>query len=152
MRKRTLLEWLLIVAALLLLFTGVMNLVSCSSTVEVISTEFNARALFDRYLWFKDAAAQLDKKIADISVYESKLKLLAEAYEGQRRSEWPRDDREQYAIWASELAGIKASFNSLAAEYNSAMAKINWRFAEVGMLPPGATQPLPREYKPYVTN
>lgn len=54
--------------------------------------------------------------------------------------------------WSQEVAGIKASYNSLAAEYNSQMSKFNWQFAEKGKLPPGATDPLPREFKPYVTN
>jgi hypothetical protein len=30
--------------------------------------------------------------------------------------------------------------------------KFNWRFTNVGDMPPGATTPLPREYKPYVEN
>lgn len=46
----------------------------------------------------------------------------------------------------------KPSYNSLAADYNSQMAKFNWRFANKGDLPPGATDPLPREFKPYVSN
>lgn len=43
-----------------------------------------------------------------------------------------------------------ASYNSLAVEYNAAMAKINFSFTNIGELPKGASQPLPREYKPYI--
>jgi len=71
-------------------------------------------------------------------------------YGSAARKEWAREDREQFNVWSSEVAGVKASYNSLAAEYNAQMAKMNWRFTNVGMLPQGATQPLPREYKPYV--
>ena len=63
--------------------------------------------------------------------------------------QWPREDREQFNLWEQEVAGIKASYNMLAADYNAQMAKFNWAFAERGKLPEGATDPLPREYKPY---
>jgi hypothetical protein len=45
--------------------------------------------------------------------------------------------------------GIKASYRTLAAEYNAAMAKFNYRFANAGDLPEGATEPLPREFATY---
>ena len=123
----------------------------CGEAVDVGMEEAGPRALLKKYQWFKDASAQLDKKQADIKVYEARFKSMEEGYKGQRRSEWAREDREQYNLWTSELAGIKASYNGLAAEYNSAMAKINWAFCNQGDLPKGADQPLPREYKPYVT-
>lgn len=86
-----------------------------------------------------------------MEVYESRRADLAAAYEGMPRSGWAREDREQYSLWSSEVAGVKASFNQLAGEYNAAMAKFNYRYANRGMLPEGAEEPLPREYKPYVT-
>jgi hypothetical protein len=49
----------------------------------------------------------------------------------------------------AEISGMKASFNDLAAEYNAAMVKINFAFINVGQLPQGATEALPREFKPY---
>ena len=134
---------------------GVFTIVggACSyvgKVADVAQQEFDPHELFRRYVWFKDAAAVLEKKMADMKVYDKRLKGLEAAYAGQPRTKWARDDREQWSIWQSECAGIRASYNSLAAEYNSAMAKINWRFCEVGKLPPGATTPLPREFKPYV--
>jgi len=118
--------------------------------VQVAHEEFDPSALLRKYQWFKDASASLDAKLADIQVYNKRFDGLKVAYSGQPRSVWSREDREQYNIWTSELAGVSASYNSLAAEYNAQMAKFNWRFANVGSLPAGATQPLPREYKPYV--
>lgn len=139
-----------------LIFLVILSFVffNCRYTQDAKDTafkEFKPSALLKKYEWFKDASAQLDKKIADISVYESRIKALNESYEGKSRSEWAREDREQWSIWQSEFAGVKASYNSLAAEYNSQMAKFNWDFCNVGTLPKGATEPLPREYKPYVT-
>lgn len=131
----------------------VLTVSSCRYTTDAKDTLYNetkASTLLKKYERFKDIAAQLDKKSADISVYDSKIKYLTDSYAGTKRSEWPRDDRELMAQWMSEVAGVKASYNSLAAEYNSQMSKINWRFCNVGSLPEGAVQPLPRHYRPYI--
>lgn len=117
--------------------------------VDVVSQELDPHVLLQRYNWFKDAAAMLEKKQADMKVYDRRLTGLEHAYEGKTRREWARDDREQWSIWSSEAAGVRASYNSLCAEYNAAMSKEQWRFCEIGRLPPGAAKPLPREYKPY---
>lgn len=121
------------------------------SGAQVFQKEASPEALLRKYEWFKDAAAQLDRKQADIQVYETRFKKLRESYGNTPRREWNRDDRESENQWASELAGVKASYNGLAAEYNAQMAKENWRFCEIGRLPQGADKPLPREYKPYAT-
>ncbi|MEK7183126.1 MAG: hypothetical protein AAB776_00660 [Patescibacteria group bacterium] len=119
-------------------------------TANVAKEEFGPRAALEKYEWFKDAAAQLEKKQADVTVYQGRLDQMAADYAGKTRDDWPREDRQQYNTWASEVAGVKASYNQLAAEYNANMAKVNWQFAEVGDLPPGAETPLPREFKPYM--
>lgn len=116
---------------------------------QVIREEFGPRATLVKYEWFKDTAAQLDKKQADTKVYANRQKSMEETYKGTPRIQWPREDREQFNLWEQEVAGIKASYNMLAADYNAQMAKFNWAFAERGKLPEGATDPLPREYKPY---
>lgn len=117
---------------------------------HVVVEEFGPKKLFERYQWFKDAAAQADKKVADLKVYEARFVQLEAMYDGVPRSKWARDDREQWSIWRSEYAGVAASFNDLAAEYNAAMVKINFRMTNVGDLPAGAMEPLPREFKPYL--
>lgn len=120
--------------------------------IETAYEEFKPSELLRKYEWFKNASAQLDKKKADIAVAGQRMKTMQEDYVGTPRKDWPRSDREQYNLWSSEVAGIKMSYNTLAAEYNSQMAKFNWRFTNAGDLPKGATEPLPREYKPYETN
>jgi len=119
---------------------------------KVVRTEFGPENAFKRYQWFKDVSATLDKNIADIQVYDRRIKNLSADYKGEPRSKWARDDREQHNVWISELAGIKARYNSLASEYNSAMVKINFAFTNLGDLPPGATTALPKAYKPYITD
>ena len=118
---------------------------------KVTQEEFGPRAMLKKYEWFKDAAAQLEKKQADIMVYDGRMTAMNETYKDLARQKWPREDREQFNVWSSEVAGVKASYNTLAAEYNAQMAKFNWRFANVGELPKGADKPLPREFKSYTT-
>lgn len=122
-----------------------------SEAAKVTQEQFGPSAALKKYEWFKDAAAQLEKKQADILIYENRQKAMDSTYKGLSRQKWPREDREQYNVWASEVAGVKASYNSLAADYNAQMAKFNWRFANRGDLPKGAENPLPREFKPYTT-
>jgi hypothetical protein len=148
---RIVVKVLVSIFVLSLVLTGVGYLFGwCGEAAQVAQKEFGPSALLKKYEWFKDASAQLDKKKADIEVYAGRIKSLEDAYKGVSRKDWPRDEREQMSVWQSEVAGVKASFNGLAAEYNSQMAKFNWAFTNAGSLPEGATQPLPREYKPYV--
>ncbi len=119
---------------------------------QVAKEEFGPRAMLTKYEWFKDAAANCEKKLADIEVYKVKINEMKADYEGVHRKEWDRVDKQTMSQWKSELAGVAASYNGLAAEYNAQMAKFNWSFAEAGKLPEGATEPLPREFKPYVNS
>lgn len=142
-----------IILTLIALFTLV-AVSSCRYYEDASDTAFNevsASKLLKKYNYFKDVSASLDKKVADIQVYDAKIKSLEEQYKGENRKDWAREDREQISIWQSEVAGIKASYNSLAADYNSSMSKINYAFCNIGSLPQGAEQPLPREFKPYIT-
>jgi len=121
-----------------------------SQATQVAMEQFGPRELLRKYEWFKDVAASLDAKRASLGVMTTRSRTMEEIYAGVPRKEWPRDDREQFNLWESEVAGITLSYNNLAAEYNSQMSKFNWRFCEVGSLPAGAEVPLPREYKPYI--
>jgi len=121
-----------------------------SNASKIAAKEFYPEALLHKYEWFKDAAAACDQKLATIEVYDARFRELESVYAGVPRSAWARDDRNQWSIWQSEAAGIRASYNELAATYNAQMVKFNWRFTNVGDLPHGATQPLAREFKPYL--
>jgi hypothetical protein len=111
-----------------------------SETAAVAKREFGAKAAIEKYEWFKDASAQLSKKQADIAVYEQRIKALQETYANLPRQQWPREDREQMNVWTSEVAGVRASYNSLAAEYNAAASKFNWQ---------SFNSSLPQEFRPY---
>ncbi len=116
---------------------------------QVVREEFGPRALLKKYEWFKDASAQLDAKVANIDAAQARIKSLDDTYAGTPRTQWARADLEQYNLWQNEVSGLKANFNGLAAEYNAAMSKENYRFTNVGDLPQGATKVLPRQFKPY---
>lgn len=122
----------------------------CSEAVDVAVDEAGPRALLKKYQWFKDASAALDEKKANIEVFTKRVQSLEDSYKGVERRDWPKDERERHGQVTTELAGLKASFNSLAAEYNAQMSKVNWAFCNVGELPKGADRPLPREYKAYI--
>lgn len=121
---------------------------AANNAITVAKKEFYPDALLRKYEWFKDASAALDAKAADMRVYDNRLATLKQQYAGSTRAQWARDDREQYSIWASEAAGVRASYNSLAAEYNSEMSKFNVAFMNAGGMPQGG-KPLPREYRSY---
>lgn len=138
----------------LLLFLSLLCFVvgcnACTEAEQVAHEEFGPRAALKKYEWFKDVAAQLEKKKADIKVYKAKLVDMEQSYEGVARKDWDRTDKQTHAQWQAEIAGTIASYNTVAADYNSQMAKFNWRFANKGDLPQGASEPLPREFKPYM--
>jgi hypothetical protein len=116
---------------------------------RVVQEQFGATASLKKYEAFKDWSAQLDAKAATLKSYQNRLKELEKSYDGRRRSEWTREDREQYNLWQQYIEGVRGSYNVLAAEYNAAMAKSNYAYANVGQLPQGARGPLQREYRIY---
>jgi len=115
---------------------------------QVAREEASPRAILKKYEWFKDTAAQLQRKQADIRVMDARLKPMRDV----PRTEMDRHDKAELAQVEAERFGLVSSFNSLAAEYNAAMSKINYRFCNVGDLPEGADQPLPREFARYKTD
>lgn len=117
---------------------------------QVAREEFNPRETLRKYEWFKNAAAELDRKRADISVMQKSLDELERSYAGTKRADWAQSDRAEQAQLIAELNGLRSSYNDLAAQYNAAMSKINYAFANIGQLPQGAKEPLPREFKAYI--
>ena len=122
------------------------SLFSCRYADDASDTafdEFKASSLLKKYEYFKDLSSAIDKKRADIEMYQSEISTMDSK---------DKDDKFYIQQRKSELFGIIAMHNELCAEYNSAMSKFNYRFTNVGDLPSGATTPLPREVKPYINN
>ncbi len=92
-----------------------------SDAASVAKKEFSATAMLKKYEYFKDASQQIIAKKNDIVIYESKINRLCTGNDLDRVS------RENCGLYEQELAGLKMSFNSLAAEYNSQSNKFNWK-------------------------
>lgn len=136
----------------LLIVVGVISyfISGAAETGKVVRDEFGPKAMLKKYEWFKNTSASLDEKIATVKVYETRTKGMVDMYEDTPRKDWDRVDKEQYNLYQSEVAGVKASYNALASEYNAQMTKFNWKFTNKGDLPKGASEPLPRDYKTYI--
>lgn len=147
---------LIVFISVILMFISAAGVNQCRAVqmsreaADVAQHEFGAKESLRKYEWFKDAAAQLNAKRADIGVFEARLASLDAQYKDEKRSAWNRADLDQYNVTTTELLGVKASYNNLAAEYNAQMAKVNWAFANAGSLPAGASDPLPREFSAYL--
>lgn len=122
------------------------------NAADTAYNQFSPSALLAKYESFKNMAAAIDAKDADILVAKIRLTGMEDMYKGTARKDWPRQDLEQYNQWSSEVAGIIMSYNSLAGDYNANMAKLNYSFCNTGTLPKGADTPLPREFRAYKTN
>jgi hypothetical protein len=116
----------------------------------VAREEFGPRELLRKYSAFKDAHASLAAQKGKIDILQAAAEQLLQDYEGVPRKDWPRDDRQQLAQDRAAASGMKLIFNGAAAQYNADMAKFQYRFCNVGTLPEGATEPLPREYVTYL--
>ena len=117
--------------------------------IKTVEKIYTPSELLKKYEFYKDLSSTLDRRKADISVYDGELSRFEKKYEERSM---PKDEREYYNKMNSERLGLINSYNQLASEYNSAMSKFNYRFCNVGDLPKGATDPLPREFKSYIYN
>lgn len=122
-----------------------------SDAATAVYEEVNPRELNRKYEWFKNAYAQLDSFRGQASVKQNQIDGLVEMYDGVPRNEWNRADIQAHRQYTQELAGIKGSFNNLAAEYNAEMAKWHTAFVNAGKLPEGGSEQMPREVAVYIT-
>lgn len=121
-------------------------LYTCNFTGDAVQTvhkEFDPSALLKKYEYFKDLSSAIDKKRADIDMYQSEISTMVIE---------DKDDKFYKEQRKSELIGIISIHNQLCAEYNSAMSKFNYKFTNTGDLPATNLEPLPREIKPYINN
>lgn len=116
---------------------------SCGDAADVVHKEFDPSALLKKYEYFKDLSAGIDKKRADIEMYREEIAGMTIQ---------DKDDKFYIQQRKSELMGIISIHNSLCSEYNSAMAKFNYRFTNAGDLPATNLEILPREIKPYINS
>lgn len=147
-----------LVGLLLATITGVIGFGKrvVKEAADVAVEEFGPRAAVTKYEWFKDTYAALEAQKANIAAMDSQMAgikkdMVDKNGKALPMSAWPRDMREDYSQARTEVVGLKHAFNSLAAQYNANHAKLNWKWADIGNMPAGASQPLPREVAEYVT-
>lgn len=125
-----------------LMFLGVCGRY-CNDASETVFKETKASTVLVRYEWFKDAYNQLQAKKADIEVQKATIAAMDKKYVGVKPNDWSTADVNNYNTAVQALAGIKMSYNSLAAEYNSNMSKVNYVFCK----PTEGREALPQEFK-----
>lgn len=136
-------HWLLIIGIIVGIMITSTILSTCNDGLETARKEFQPSALLKKYEYFKDLSAAIDKKVADIEMYQSEIKDLPNI---------EKDDKEYLRQRKSELLGIISMHNQLVSEYNSAMAKFNYKLCNKGDMPYTNLEPLPREFKEYKNN
>lgn len=100
---------------------GIFNLLSTqwSEAKQVAQKEMGAKAAYRKYDWFKRAANELDAKLADLTVMQSKI--------DKRCGTDVKDNMiDTCTIWEQEQFGLKASYNALVAEYNANSDNFTW--------------------------
>lgn len=112
--------------------------------------EFKPSKLLEKYTEFKTIHSRLSAMKATIDTLEASKQSTILSY-GSDMAKMPRDVRQDLASSTAEIAGTKAAFNRLASDYNRNMALFNYRFCNIGELPEGAFDPLPRDYVEYKT-
>ena len=112
--------------------------------------EFEPRELLRKYEWFKDAAAQLDKKQADVQVYRIRLTALEASYGTVPRHQWDRTDKQH----TQSVGGRIGRCDGQLQQSRRAIQRANGEVS-IGALPmpvisrPAPVNPCPRAYTSY---
>lgn len=102
-----------------------------TETVDVAHDEFGPKAALEKYEWFKDQSARIEKGSADILIFEQRVKSVDKQYAdyGDKKN-WSPDIRIQYnhakEIARDDLTAIASNYNSLVKDYNAQSSKFNW--------------------------
>lgn len=97
-----------------------------TETAAVANEQFGPRAMLAKYEWFKNASAKLDEQSANLLAYRAKIDAFKSDYEGIKKSEWPRDERQAFNQLRAEYQGMLQMYNSVASDYNAQSSKFNW--------------------------
>lgn len=92
----------------------------------VAQEEFGAKAAVTKYEWFKNAHAAIAEKQATITTMEQDVTQMVADYGDTPRRDWDRTDKEQINQWRREVSGLKASYNSVVADYNARSSSFLW--------------------------
>lgn len=115
---------------------------------EVAQEEFGPRAALEKYEWFKQQTANIQKMDGDIEIFRSRFENVETNYRqmyGEVPSAWPLDIRTTYnrerGIARDDLVAVISQRNGIVREYNAASSMFNWALFE------GNGDKPPTEYK-----
>lgn len=142
---------LLITVSIFAIFTFIISdCMGCRyerDAADTLFQETKASTLLEKYEDFKDLLTLLDQKRANIMVFDAQIKEV----QGDPTIN-SEDKADQLSLYRSERLGAITSYNMVAQEYNSRMAKANYAFCNVGDLPASNLKPLPRNVANYITD
>ena len=145
------------VLALLVVGGGVLGIVGFvagwfGEAADVAREEFGPRAALEKYEWFIDTRERVRKLDVDVTNYSNQLETTEKnnlSDYGEDRAKWPFDVRTSFNAERdriqTDVSAIMAQRNNLAAEYNAASDKFNWKMFKSREDFPGETI---GEYKP----
>jgi len=145
-RLRAILIFSLVILILAVWKTGMMG---SPNTSTVQQEEISATDLLATYRWCKETSVQLRDQQITIDSLNSQLTKMRDDHDNAPYIEWASEDQIQYATWQYERARVVDEYNSLAVEYNTQIAEVNFDFADANTLPPGISEPLPRFFRFY---
>lgn len=98
----------------------------------VAQEEFGPRAGLEKYEWFIEQAAAIEKMDRDVAMFEGKVTAIKSQYDGygEDMTKWPPHIQAQYnherQIGRDDLTAVASQRNNLVREYNAASQKFNW--------------------------
>lgn len=107
----------------------------------------DVRVLLLQYEWLKEMAADLKEDFSDIKNYQAEAEAIIESNHNLSPVQWSADDKKEYVRIMESLMRKLEDYNALSKEYNEQMDKLVGLLSTYSGLPPGASRPLPREFK-----
>ncbi len=103
------------------------------SAGEVAKEEFGPEAALEKYEWFIDQAAAIEKADSDIALFElrrANIEIQYASTYGADKTKWSPSVQTQYnhemQIARDDLLAIVSNRNNLVKEYNAQSQKFNW--------------------------
>lgn len=108
----------------------------------------------EKYMWFKQQAANIDGLNASIMQETSDIAALDQQYNTYNVTSWLQVDRDHYYKWTDQKQVDIKTYNQDVSDYNARMVEANWAYCNVGAMPQGLEgyPALPKEYRVYITN
>ena len=92
--------------------------------LDVVTEEVDPRTILNRYEWFIEQWNAIQEQSATLDAFKAYKDSITSDYGALAKA--PRDVRQEHSRQSAECRGILANHNRLAAEYRSAIQKVNY--------------------------